>query len=372
MSKISLILLGAGESSRFNVPPKKQWMRVGDEPLWLFVAKSFLKFDFQKIIITSNLEELNYMRKFANFTFVEGGSSRQESLKNAMREVDSKFVMVSDIARAKISENTILQLIAKKKQSDIIVPYVKPVDTVVYEDETIDRDRVKLIQTPQISKSKILRRALKQSEIFTDDSSAIKAIGGSCSYILGDNNAFKITYLTDFKKLNLLKPKANTFSGAGFDVHPFIKGDGVILGGVKIKSKFKFKAHSDGDVLIHALIDSILGAIGAGDIGELFPDTNPKYKDIDSTVLLEKVVSFITKVGFEIVNVDITIIAQTPKVSPYKMKIREILSRILKIAVVRVNIKATTTEKKGFVGREEAVAVHAVANLKYFDWKKNK
>ena len=370
MSNISLILLGAGESSRFNVPPKKQWLRVEDKPLWLFVAKGFEKFNFKKVIVTATFDELNYMKRFADFTFVEGGNSRQESLKNAMREVDSKFVMVSDIARAKISEDTILQLKAKRRMSDIVVPYINPVDTVVYDGKTINRDRVKLIQTPQISKSKVLKTALKQTEIFTDDSSAIKSIGGSCNYILGDKNALKITYLSDFEKLNLPKPRADNFIGEGFDVHPLIKGNGVVLGGVKIKSKFKFKAHSDGDVLIHSLIDALLGAIGFGDIGELFPDTNPKYKGINSTLLLQKVINFITKVGFEIVNVDITIIAQTPKISPHKLKMRRILSEILGIEIVRVNIKATTTEKKGFVGREEAVAVSAIANLKYFDWKK--
>ncbi len=370
MSNISLILLGAGESSRFNVPVKKQWIRVADEPLWLFVAKNFGDFNFKEIIITASREELNYMKSFADFTYVKGGKNRQESLKNAMTKVTSKFVMVSDVARAVISKNLISKLIENREKSDIVVPYLKAVDTVVYDGQTIDRDRVKLIQTPQLSRTKILKSALKQTKVFTDDSSAIKAIGGSCCYILGEQNALKITYLNDFKKLNLPKPSRDNFIGHGFDVHPLIKGDGVILGGVKIKSPYKFKAHSDGDVLIHSLIDALLGAIGFGDIGELFPDTDKKYKGIDSTLLLRKVVYFIARVGYEIVNVDISIIAQTPKISPYKKQMRKILSDILGIKSVRVNIKATTTEKLGFVGREEAVAVEAIANLKYFDWKK--
>ncbi len=370
LNDISLILLGAGDSTRFNQRVKKQWIRIGDDPLWLFVTKNFKEFGFKKIIITSNAKELKYMCNYAPFTFVEGGETRQESLKNALSKIDTKFVMVSDIARALIPKKMIKNIIKARKKADIVVPYLKAVDTVVYENETIDRDRVKLIQTPQLSRTKILKKSLLSKKTFTDDSSAIKAIGGSCHFVEGNSRAKKITYLHDLLELNLPKNSKDFFIGHGLDVHDFIEGDHIVLGGVKIPAPFSFKAHSDGDVLIHALIDSLLGAIGAGDIGELFPDSDAKYKGIDSTILLRDVVEFVRRVGYDIVNIDVTIIAQTPKLSAYKREMRENLADILGILVTKVNIKATTTEKKGFVGRGEAIVVEAVANLKYFDWNK--
>ena len=370
MKNISLILLGAGDSSRFNQSVKKQWIRINSDPLWLFVTKNFEEFGFEKIVIASNKKELKYMQNYAPFTFVEGGDTRQESLKNALGKIDTKYVMVSDIARAIIPKKMIKNIIKAKKKADIIVPYLKAVDTVVYKDKTIDRDRVKLIQTPQLSRTKILKKALLSKKVFTDDSSAIKAIGGSCYFVEGDSKAKKITYLNDLYELNLPKNSKDFFIGHGLDVHEFTKGNHIILAGIKIPALFSFKAHSDGDVLIHSVIDSILGAIGAGDIGEIFPDTDAKYKGIDSAILLKDIVDFTNRVGYEIVNIDVTIVAQTPKLSAYKRKMRENLANILGILATKVNIKATTTEKRGFVGRGEAIVVEAVANLKYFDWDK--
>ncbi|RLA83109.1 MAG: 2-C-methyl-D-erythritol 2,4-cyclodiphosphate synthase, partial [Epsilonproteobacteria bacterium] len=147
-------------------------------------------------------------------------------------------------------------------------------------------------------------------------------------------------------------------------------GKQMVLGGVKIDSTFGFKAHSDGDVLIHSVIDALLGACGAGDIGEFFPDTSLEFKDIDSRILLERIVAFVVAVGYEIVNIDITIIAQKPKINPYKSDMKIVLSKILGIEKFKVNIKATTAEKLGFIGREEGVAVQSIAALKFYDWKK--
>jgi 2-C-methyl-D-erythritol 4-phosphate cytidylyltransferase/2-C-methyl-D-erythritol 2,4-cyclodiphosphate synthase len=142
----------------------------------------------------------------------------------------------------------------------------------------------------------------------------------------------------------------------------------MMLGGVDIDAPFGFKAHSDGDVALHALIDALLGAAGVGDIGELFPDTDAAYEGIDSKLLLERAVTMIHNFGFEIINVDITIMAQTPKLMNYKQKMAGVIAKILGIAPIHVNVKATTTEKLGFVGRKEGVAVDAIANLKYYNW----
>jgi 2-C-methyl-D-erythritol 4-phosphate cytidylyltransferase/2-C-methyl-D-erythritol 2,4-cyclodiphosphate synthase len=144
----------------------------------------------------------------------------------------------------------------------------------------------------------------------------------------------------------------------------------MFLGGVFIDCGYGFKAHSDGDVLLHSLTDALLGAAGAGDIGEFFPDTDMAYEGIDSKILLEQIVQFITNIGFEIVNIDITIVAQKPKITPYKEQIKGTIQKIVQIKPNFINIKATTAEKLGFIGREEGVAVISNATLKYYDWTK--
>lgn len=370
MSDLTLILLAAGTSSRFSLDVKKQWLRVAHKPLWQFVADRLQKSGFfEKIIITSSHDDLEFMKHYSDYTFIEGGLSRQESLKNALAHVNSEFVLVSDIARSCISEEFLKTIINKKGEADCIVPYLSVTDTVVYENTTIDREKVKRVQTPQLSRTSVLKKALQTNEEFTDESSAIVASGGSREFVLGEEEAHKITFVHDLNKLSCLdKPSTDTLSGTGFDVHAFETQGEMYLGGVKIDSDFGFKAHSDGDVAIHALIDALLGAAGMGDIGMMFPDNDETYKGIDSKELLKRVVRKIRDFGFIIVNVDITITAETPRVSKYKLQMRKTLSKILNIDSSRVNIKATTTEKLGFIGRSEGVGVIANANLKYFNW----
>jgi 2-C-methyl-D-erythritol 2,4-cyclodiphosphate synthase len=148
--------------------------------------------------------------------------------------------------------------------------------------------------------------------------------------------------------------------GHGYDVHRFGEGDFIMLGGIKIPYHHGFIAHSDGDVLIHSFCDALLGSVAAGDIGQHFPDTDDQYKDIDSSVLLSRVNQLLQQEQFSIVNADITIVAQTPKMSPYIQAMRQHLSEVLDISISLINIKATTTEKLGFTGREEGIAVYTV------------
>jgi len=151
--------------------------------------------------------------------------------------------------------------------------------------------------------------------------------------------------------------------GHGYDVHRFGEGDFITLGGVRIPHKFGLVAHSDGDVLLHALSDALLGACALGDIGKHFPDTDPQFKDADSRALLRHVLSLVEAKGWRVENVDTTIIAQAPKMAPHVQIMRETIAADLKVELDQVNVKATTTEKLGFTGREEGIAVHAVALL---------
>lgn len=410
MKDISLILLAAGDSSRFELPVKKQWLRVGELPLWQYVAQNIARaHPFKKIIIAMNEEDVSYCERLyacslasargksaeydtseykfqrkrggigcgadecgpANlkFHFVPGGANRQSSLKNALRLVESELVLVSDVARAQISPELISSLIRNLGSADCISPYLGVNDTTYLGERIVEREELRLIQTPQLSRTALLKKALEGSEIFTDDSAAIGSAGGRLEFIKGQAGALKITRVSDLAALNLKPCSRDIFCGTGYDVHALEKGAGIVLGGVQIPCEFALIAHSDGDVAIHALIDAICGAAMLGDIGELFPDSDAKLKGADSKELLRKVMRRVRGYGYKLVNADITIIAQRPKIGAYKAQMQEALSEILNCA--RVNVKATTTEGLGFTGRSEGIAAQAAVSLKFYDWQKH-
>jgi len=371
LSDTTLILLSAGNSSRFKSPTKKQWLYTGDNPLWLSVTKRFEKsYNFTKIIIVSSAIEIEYMRNFAQYCYVVGGENRQESLKNALKIVDTKFVLVSDIARCCVPKKMIKNILKHKNKASCIVPTLDINDTLYYDNSPIDREKTKIIQTPQLSRTKLLKKALKSDTIFTDDSSAIASLGKKVYFIKGSPKAHKLTRTEDIKKLSCLKKTPNkNLVGFGIDIHKFEDNKKMFLCGVEIDSDFGFKAHSDGDVAIHSIIDALLGASGMGDIGDLYPDNDEQYSNIDSKILLKDTIDRVKSFGFIISNIDITILAETPKISPYKAKMKNKLSKILEIQPNLINIKASTSEKMGFVGKKEGVTVYSVANLTYLRWE---
>ena len=372
MSSTTLILLGAGSSSRFDCTVKKQWLYIEDTPLWLHVAQHFEKSAaFDALIIVSTADEIRYMKHFAAYTYIEGGETRQVSLRNALEAVNTEYVLVSDIARCCVPTEMITRILAAKEAASCIVPALTVTDTLYLDGSAIDREKVRIIQTPQLSVTQTLKKALQTQTLFTDESSAIAALGETIHFVEGSPDAHKLTTLADLQKLPCLKaPCAKTLTGFGLDIHPFETGKPMFLCGIEIDAPYGFKAHSDGDVAIHALIDALLGAAGMGDIGELYPDTDASYSGIDSKKLLEDTVRRVRSYGYTIGNVDLCIVAQAPKLMPYKEAMRQKMAQLLGIRTNLVNIKATTAEKLGFVGRKEGVSVHAVANLTYFDWKK--
>lgn len=410
MKDISLILLAAGDSSRFELPVKKQWLRVSELPLWQYVAQSIARaHPFKKIIIAVNEEDVSYCERLyacslasargksaecgtseykfqrkrggigcgadecgspnLKFHFAPGGANRQSSLKNALQLVESELVLVNDVARAQISPELISSLIRNLGGADCISPYLGVNDTTYLGEAVVKREELRLIQTPQLSRTALLKKALEGSEIFTDDSAAVGSAGGRLEFIKGETGALKITRASDLAALNLKPCSRDIFCGTGYDVHALEKGASIVLGGVQIPCEFALIAHSDGDVAIHALIDAICGAAMLGDIGELFPDSDAKFKGADSKELLQNVMRRIRGYGYELVNADITIIAQRPKIGAYKVQMQEVLSEILNCA--RVNVKATTTEGLGFAGRSEGIAAQAAVSLKFYDWQKH-
>jgi 2-C-methyl-D-erythritol 4-phosphate cytidylyltransferase/2-C-methyl-D-erythritol 2,4-cyclodiphosphate synthase len=289
LQDITLILLGAGLASRFKLPPKKQWLWSGERPIWLQVANDFQEFySFKDTVIVSSKDDIQSMSNFAEYRFVEGGASRQESLKNALESISTPFVLVSDIARCCLDKEMIERVILSKKSNGCVVPTLKVVDTIYFKNTPIDREESKIIQTPQLSCTETLKKALQTNREFTDDSSAIASEGGEIIFVEGSAKAHKLTTVNDLSKLSCLKrPSTKALIGFGIDIHPFEDGKKMLLCGVEIDSSFGFKAHSDGDVAIHAIIDALLGAGGLGDIGEFYPDTSDEYMGIDSTKLLK-------------------------------------------------------------------------------------
>ncbi|WP_201352859.1 bifunctional 2-C-methyl-D-erythritol 4-phosphate cytidylyltransferase/2-C-methyl-D-erythritol 2,4-cyclodiphosphate synthase [Hydrogenimonas urashimensis] len=374
MSDLTLVLLAAGEATRFQKPVKKQWLRIGSVPLWLHVLETFRAMRlFKDLIVVGHSDELHYMKRHIDdrkVTFVEGGASRHASLKNALETVHTPLVLVSDVARPCVNKTLCKTLQAAVETADCAVPALPVPDTVYYEGRPIDRKHLLRIQTPQLSRTAMLKKALATEREFTDESSAIHQMGGKVAFVGGDASLHKLTFSEDIALLPCLTPPDMTarFTGTGFDVHAFEENKPMLLGGVQVDAPYGFRAHSDGDVAIHALIDALMGAAGMGDIGELFPDTEAAWAGADSAKLLRHVVHLLTHTGFEILQADITIMAQIPKIGPYKDSMRFRLAELLGISPQYMNIKATTTEKLGFVGRKEGVAVQASATLKLFDW----
>lgn len=384
MLSVSLVLLAAGNSTRLKIPCKKQNLYIDNQPLWLYLAKIYEKlYNFEKIIIVCD-EPSFYKLKDPSYIYVKGGDERYESIKNSLDKIDSEYTLITDVARVYINPNVLNELIKNAPNYDCVFPTIDVVDTVYNSNKNLYENRkdLKLVQTPQISKTNILKSINLAN--FTDESSAILASGGKIFAIYGDELSFKITNKSDLKKLKLLnlkKPRNDIFCGYGYDVHEFCSSNvgyklnddnfnkDLILAGVKINETNALKAHSDGDVLSHALADALLGACGLGDIGEMFNPNDNKYKNANSLELLKIAYQKCQNYGYELINADITICAQIPKISPFKDEMKKNLIRVLNCA--NINIKATTTEKLGFVGRCEGISVSAVANMKYYDWSLN-
>ena len=271
-----------------------------------------------------------------------GGSERQESVYNALQEVNRKrpgveYVLIHDGARPYVNEETVLGVIKAAAENGAAAACVAMKDSV------------------RKTFGEAYDKALKEGYRGTDDASLVERAGYEVKVVDGDYQNIKITTREDLP--------VESRVGTGFDVHRFETGRNLILGGVKIPYENGLAGHSDADVLLHALMDALLGAAALGDIGVHFPDTDDRYKGISSLILLSKVRELLNENFYSIGNVDITVIAQKPKISPYTEEMKSKISSVLKIEKNRINIKGTTTEKLGFTGRGEGIAAEAVCSI---------
>ncbi len=359
--------MAAGESRRFNSKtPKPYYLYKGKSLIKHSIdkAKNFKKFN--KIILVINEKHKKNIKNIniKNTSIITGGKTRAESSLKALRMIRKKKiknVFIHDVARPNFSIKLLNRLVNGLKKNKAVVPFVNASDSIKYKYKkntfNLLRENALLIQTPQAFRYKDLYSLAKnQSRKIQDESTLFIQKDIKIKFIKGENSNYKITYQNDIKskKMNY---------GIGFDVHRLIPNKKLFLGGLKIKSKVGTLGHSDGDPVLHAIIDALLGACKMGDIGEKFSDKNKKYKNIRSTILLSQVINEIEKKKFYINNIDINIITQTPKVKKYKKKMIKIISELCNISTDQINIKGKTTEKLGLIGKEKAIACEVIVSV---------
>lgn len=371
------IIPAAGIGERFLSNKPKQYFKIDQSTIIEKTVSSFIASDLiSKIIIPINKnDDLIQDQDFFNnskIQVVEGGNTRAESVFNALKTIDIKdyeYVITHDVARPNISTKEIELLCSHilDNNSDcsfFFFPITESIKEISNKKEnTVDKNNYYLVQTPQISRSELLYDALEkciESNInIPDESFVMEKMGYSISKIQGKADNIKITYPQD---INLLK-KFNTRTGTGFDLHTYKAGNGIILGGHLLECDYSVNAHSDGDVLLHSIADAILGASALGDIGIFFSDNDKNNKNLDSKVIIDFCLDEISKIGLEIFNIDATIICETPKISPARDAILDSLSKILRIDISQIGLKATTSEKIGIIGENKAIAVQTLVNL---------
>ena len=376
---IFLILLAAGDSKRFKSRTPKPYQLINEKTILEHSLKVFKHFkEIRKILVVYNSKHKKYINKIAlkKIIKITGGKTRQESTFKALNKIkrmNCKKVLIHDVARPNTSKKIIKEIIKKLKNNDAVVPTIKVYDATKRIDKNlifknIKRQTLGFSQTPQgFTFKKILKKHFEnKNETFDDDSSLFTIYGDKVLSINGSKKNLKIT---DKEDLDIFKSlmKGKTFSGIGFDVHQLVKKRKLYLSGIKIPFNLGLKGHSDADPVLHAIIDSLLGACRLGDIGKLFPNKNKKYKNIRSTILLKKVIKLIKSKNFIINNIDINIIAQKPKIKKYSKQMIQSISKLCEIDISQVNIKGKTTEKLGLIGKGKAIAAETISSVSKYD-----
>lgn len=382
----SLIIAAAGCGTRFCAGRNKLLEPAAGRPLiWhtLYHVMQSLFLD-EIILVTRPDERVEFARSVQSVKgripvrYADGGTTRMESVVHGMEAIspDSDIVLIHDGARPLVDGEAIDRLIAEIRSGTPAALYCMPsVDTMKETDgrgrvvRTPDRSRLLRAQTPQGARTALFRACLEKAEkehlVVTDDASVCEACGIPVKCLEGKERYFKVTLPEDRERLRwMLEGDHPPFRiGQGYDIHRFAPDRPLVLGGVRLSETDGLLGHSDADVLIHAVMDALLGAAGCPDIGQYFPDHDDRYLDISSMKLLEKVREIVADRGWCIGNVDSTVIAEAPKLAPHTALMRSNLAGALHISPEQINIKATTNETLGAVGRREGIAALASALL---------
>ena len=375
-NKLIAIIPAAGIGQRFGKNRPKQYEYLDGRTVIEASVQPFLDCNLVAKIIIPVSESDPYISEQSFFNhpkiiLIEGGKTRAESVRNALSLNEVKkfnYVITHDAARPNINEVDIINIYNEiiRSNSDCSIFYIPIVDSIKNIQENLTKNKADyyLVQTPQISKIDKLKSALhsliSMGTDIPDESFAMESNDLMISRIQGRSSNIKITYKED---LELLK-KFITRTGTGFDLHTYKPGKGILIGGYLLECEHEIEAHSDGDVLLHSIADSILGASALGDIGMFFSDKDESNKGLDSKNIIKFCLDKIKDLNLEIYNIDATIICESPKILPHRDAIIESLSCILNLPKSKIGLKATTAEKIGIIGHHKAIAVQSLVNLK--------
>ena len=362
------ILLAAGQSKRFKSLKPKQYSIYRGKPLYEHsIDKANKSGLFKHIILVVNNRKNLKKNLSKNIKIIKGGKERSDSSYLALKYIkrfNVKNVLIHDAARPNFSINLMKKIIKGLNRHQAVVPFINSVDSAKYKLKNNTYNLIKkntlLTQTPQGFRYKDLYKIAQKRDTVQDESSLFINQDLKVNFILGEKNNYKITFQKDLSNNNI-------FFGIGFDVHKLVPKRNLYLGGLKIKSEFGTLGHSDGDPVLHAITDAILGACKMGDIGQKFSDKNKKFKGIRSTIFLKKVINEIKQKNYFINNIDVNIIVQKPKISKYKNKMIKLIASICEIEKDMINIKGKTTEKLGLIGKNKAIACEVITSVIKYD-----
>ena len=380
MAGCTAVVVAAGRGPRFGGDGPKQYQALAGVPLLHHTLQAFLQHpgvDHVLAVIHADDRDL-YAEAIATLDPAKllppviGGAQRQDSVRNGLEALAGDapdLVLIHDGARPMVAAGTITSVIDALATADGALPCQPVVDTLkrIGPDgaigATVPRDGLARAQTPQGFRFQAILTAHRtMTGDFTDDAAVMEASGGRVIGVPGDDANIKVTTMDDLARLNTAF--AETRTGTGFDVHKFGPGDGVWLCGLKVPHSQGLEGHSDADVALHAATDALLGAIGAGDIGQHFPPSDPQWRGASSDRFIRHAYDLLRARGGSLVHLDITIICERPKVGPHRQRMVERISQILGVAAHRISVKATTTEGLGFTGRQEGIAAQAVATVR--------
>lgn len=378
--KVSVIIAAGGQGTRLGAGLPKQWLSVGGRTL---LERSVAAFDAHPrvdeivIVVPRDTDDASIPRTTTRRQIVPGGARRQDSVAEGFAAVaaDAAVILVHDAARPFVTAAVIDRAIDGALASGAVIPAVPVHDTVKQIERrdgaavvvaTLPREALVLAQTPQAFRREVLAAAIdagRRGAAGTDEAMLAEQAGHEVRIVAGDDANVKITTAADLERARALSPsdRAAFRIGTGYDLHVFAEGRPLILGGVRIPYDRGLKGHSDADAVCHAVTDAILGAANLGDIGRLFPDTDPRYQDADSLALLADAVSRVRDTGWEVVNVDLVVIAEWPKIGPHAPAMQRTLAATLGVDAGAIAVKGKTNEGVDAMGRGEALAVHAVA-----------
>jgi 2-C-methyl-D-erythritol 4-phosphate cytidylyltransferase / 2-C-methyl-D-erythritol 2,4-cyclodiphosphate synthase len=377
-----IVAAGKGERAGGDIP--KQFQSMAGKPLIAHSVAAFASHQHIKaiyIVIADGQEDiLKQCLGDYNYTAILGGKERQDSVLaglNAIQKAgDYDAVLIHDAARPTLPHVVIDALLQGLETHDGAVPVLPVVDTLARANgalaESVDREHLYRIQTPQafrlpaiIQAHKAWRDNSPKASPATDDAQMARMAGFDVMTVKGDNRLEKITHFEDFQRMEaMINAEKISRTGMGYDVHRLEPGKQLWLCGVNIPHDRGLSGHSDADVALHALTDALLGAIGEGDIGTHFPPSDPQWKGAASHRFLEHARDLIKARGGVIDHVDVTIICEAPKIGPHRDAMRQGVAQILGLNLSQVSIKATTTERLGFTGREEGIAAQAIATVR--------